>query len=306
MICPECKGEKFFLAGHNSSDLVSCWRCNGQGEVVPKFDQFINKIIYGDCLKSFKEIPDNSIDLVVTSPPYNAARNYMDYDDNLPLDSYHAFLKNVCSEVFRVIKPNGNIFINICDIGISNRDAKGDKKIGERGNFYVIPHHVVIVSHMLTLKNCQYLNPIIWRKPSNCKSQFGTNARFAGTYPYPASLHVPSEIEFILHFRKNGIYQKVDKQIKEKSRLTKERWFEISSQIWEFNGVNSKEHPAQFPVELPARCIEAWSFIGDVVLDPFMGLGTTAVAAKERGRNFIGFELSPNYCQMARERVASL
>jgi DNA modification methylase len=157
-------------------------------------DNFLNQIINIDCLEAFKNMPDNSIDLIVTSPPYNLKKPYSNYSDDLPLEEYHGWLCSVCTEMFRVIKPNSNIFINICDAGVSNRDAEGDRKIGERGNFYVIPHHVVVISHMLTLKNAQYLNPIIWRKPSNCKSQFGVNGRFAGTYPYGGNCHVPSEI----------------------------------------------------------------------------------------------------------------
>jgi modification methylase len=269
-------------------------------------DNFLNQIINIDCLEAFKNMPDNSIDLIVTSPPYNLKKPYSNYSDDLPLEEYHGWLCSVCTEMFRVIKPNSNIFINICDAGVSNRDAEGDRKIGERGNFYVIPHHVVVISHMLTLKNAQYLNPIIWRKPSNCKSQFGVNGRFAGTYPYGGNCHVPSEIEFVLHFRKNGVYQKIDKAVKDKSKLTKERWFEISGQIWEFNGVSSKDHPAQFPVEMPLRCIEGWSVYGDIVLDPFMGIGNTAIAAKQTGRNFVGFDLSPIYCKLSSERVASI
>jgi modification methylase len=264
---------------------------------------YINSFVCGDCLELFKQIPDNSIDLICTSPPYNLGKSYDSYHDNLPLNEYHDWLRLVCSEMFRVIKGNSNIFINICDAGVSNRDAQGQHKIGERGNFYVIPHHVVVVSHVLTLNNAQYLNPIIWRKPSNCKSQFGVNGRFAGTYPYGGNCHVPSEIEFVLHFRKNGIYQKVSQEKKQKSKLTKERWFEISSQVWEFNGVASKEHPAQFPIEMPLRCIEGWSMYGDIVLDPFMGMGNTAIAAVRTGRSFIGFDISANYCQLAAKRL---
>ena len=262
------------------------------------------KLIHGDCLEKMKDIPDGSIDLIVTSPPYNIGKNYGIYKDNLPLDDYYKWLTSCCTEMFRVIKPNRSIFINICDIGVSNKDAEGERRIGERGNFYVIPHHVVVISEFIKMKHAQYLNPIIWKKPSNHTSQFGGNARFCGTYPYPANCHIPSEIEYILHFRKNGKFEKVDKDIKSISKLSKERWMELSSQVWEFNGVSrTKSHPAQYPIELPKRCVEGWSFCKDVVLDPFMGSGTTGVACINTNRNFIGIEQEQKYVDIANNRI---
>jgi len=261
------------------------------------------QIICGDALRLMNDVPSNSIELVITSVPYNLNKPYDIYNDCLPVEEYHIWLRKACESIYRVIKPNCNIFINICDVGVSNKDACGKHKIGNRGNFYVIPHHTVIINEMTRL-NAQYLNPIIWKKPSNCNSQFGGNARFCGSYPYPRNLHVPSEIEYILHFRKNGEWKKVPKEIKEASRVSKERWKELSSQIWEFNGnTNNKDHPAQFPIELPLRCVEGWSFVNDMVLDPFMGLGNTAIACQLKNRNFIGFDLSENYCNKARERL---
>lgn len=266
-------------------------------------DDFLNKIIRGDCLKVMADMPEGSIDLIVTSPPYNVGKPYSDYDDKRDLAEYHDWLRRVCRAMYRVIKPNSNVFVNICDVGISNRDATGEHRIGERGNFYVVPNHVVVIGEMVAA-GAQYLHPIIWEKPSNHASQFGASARFCGTYPYPKNCHVPSEIEYVLHFRKNGLYEKVDKAVKEKSKLTKERWMQLSGQIWKFNGVtNSKNHPAQFPVELPLRCIEGWSFVGDTVLDPFMGAGATAVAAVRAGRNYVGIDLSESYCEMAKEKL---
>jgi len=262
------------------------------------------ELIQGDCLEKMKDIPDGSIDLIVTSPPYNIGKNYGTYKDDLPLDEYYKWLALCCAEMFRVIKPNRNIFINICDIGVSNKDAEGEHRIGERGNFYVIPHHVVVISEFIKMKNAQYLNPIIWKKPSNHISQFGANARFCGTYPYPANCHIPSEIEYILHFRKNGKFEKVDNDIKSMSKISKKRWMELSNQLWEFNGVSSmKSHPAQYPIELPKRCVEGWSFCKDVVLDPFMGIGTTGVVCKNLNRNFIGIELDPEYFEIAEKRI---
>ena len=258
----------------------------------------------GDSLALLRELPESSVELVVTSPPYNVGIKYDACADDKPVEDYHNWLREVCGQLFRVIKPNCNIFINICDIGVSNRDAAGEHRIGTRGNFYVVPNHMVVIEEMRRV-GAQYLHPIFWKKPSNHSSQFGANARFCGTYPYPRNCHVPSEVEYILHFRKNGIWEKVEKDRKEQSKLTKERWLELSSQVWEFNGTQNKKHPAQFPTELPLRCVEGWSFVGDLVLDPFMGAGNTAIACKMRGRNYLGFDISPAYCQLTRDRLCT-
>lgn len=265
----------------------------------------MSEIVCGDSLVLLRGVPEDSVDLIVTSPPYNVGIKYDVYGDSLPLADYNDWLKKVCRELYRIIRPNCNIFINICDIGVSNRDAVGENKIGNRGNFYVIPNHVVIVEEMRRI-GAQYLHPIFWKKPSNHSAQFGANARFCGTYPYPRNCHVPSEVEYILHFRKNGVWKKVDKDIKEQSKLSKERWLELSSQVWEFNGTQNKEHPAQFPIELPLRCIDGWSFVSDLVLDPFIGAGNTAVACQQRNRNYLGFDISLEYCRITEERLKTV
>lgn len=262
----------------------------------------LNEIIHGNCLELMREFPENSIDLIVTSPPYNIGKPYANYNDKIDFKDYHNWLREICRQTYRIIKPNSSIFINICDVGISNKDAIGQHKIGERGNFYVVPNHIIIIDEMVALGS-QYLNPIIWKKATNCTSQFGASARFCGTYPYPKNCHIPSEIEYILHFRKNGIYEKVDQNRKKQSKISKERWLQLSGQVWEFNGIISKEHPAQFPLELPLRCIEGWSFIDDVVLDPFIGLGTTAIACKKMKRNYIGIDISSEYCEITRNKL---
>jgi len=264
-------------------------------------NNFINKVICGDCIELMQKLPENSIDLIITSPPYNVDKKYSNYNDSRLLSDYHRWLRRASKEMYRVIRPNSNIFINICDVGISNRNA--EERVGERGNFHVIPNHIVIIDEMVK-NGAQYLHPIFWRKISNHTSQFGASARFCGTYPYPANCHVPSETEYILHFRKNGLYKKVDKKIREESKVSKKRWMQLSSQIWEFPGITKRKyHPAEFPIELPSRCIEGWSFIEDTVLDPFMGTGKTAVACIYLNRNYIGFEISPKYCEISKRSI---
>lgn len=265
-------------------------------------ENFVNQIVCGDCLELMKMMPDNSVDLVVCSPPYNTSKSYKTYSDNLPIADYHDWLRKACREMYRLIKPNCNVFVNICDVGISNRDAVGEHKIGNRGNFYVVPNHVIVIQEMINL-NAQYLNPIIWRKPSNCKTQFGCAGRLCGSYPVGKNCHIPSCIEYILRFRKNGINQKIPRDVRDKSIVPKERWLELSNQIWEFNGVSAKEHPCVYPLELPTRCIEGWSLFNDIVLDPFVGIGTTAIAAIKLGRRYIGLDISHAYCELARRHI---
>jgi DNA modification methylase len=260
------------------------------------------KVACGDSLDVMSAIPAESVDLIVTSPPYNVGIEYRSHDDRMPTEAFHVWLRAACRAMYRLIKPNSNIFINICDVGVSNADASGESKIGERGNFHVVPHHTVVVGEMIAA-GAQYLHPIFWRKPSNHTSQFGANARFCGTYPYPKNCHVPSEVEYVLHFRKNGLYEKVDRDRKERSRVTRERWLELSSQIWEFNGETVDGHPAPFPRELPMRCIEGWSYWDDLVLDPFGGSGTTGVAAAYRGRRCLLIDKDAKYCAIAKDRT---
>lgn len=267
-------------------------------------EPFANRILCGDAQAILAALPADSFPLIVTSPPYNLRKQYDGYADDLTWPEYHAWLTSVAKAVYRVVCPNGNVFINIVDAGISNREAS--TKISERGNFHVIPTHIHVINAM-TRAGAQYLHPIFWRKPSTCSSQFGAAGRFCGTYPFPPNCHVPAECEYVLHFRKKGPSRTkaMPRSVKEQSRVSKERWLEISGQIWEFNGViGRKDHPATFPLELPLRCIEGWSLVGDVVLDPFVGVGTTALAAQMKNRRWVGIDQSPVYCQAAREALS--
>lgn len=262
------------------------------------------QIVVGDCRKVLRQMDEESIDLIVTSPPYNAGKDYGFYDDSQAWEDYFEFIAECCVEMYRVIRPNCNIFVNIADVGVSNRDASKEESIGPRGNFQVKPTHCHIVLAMTSI-GAQYLHPIMWRKVANCNTQFGAAGRFSGSYPYPNNPHVPSEMEYILHFRKNGLRRRVAAEVKERSRISKERWLELSSQVWEIPGVRQRGHPAQFPLELPTRVIEGWSFWGDTVLDPFAGVGTTGVAATRLGRNFVGVEIGPQWAVKAKHLIDS-
>ena len=125
----------------------------------------LNKIVCGDCLELMHGLPEGSVDLIVTSPPYNLGKPYQGYNDRRDRAEYNEWLRRICREMFRLIKPNSNIFVNIADAGISNRDATGEHRIGNRGNFYVVPNHVTIITEMLAQAS-QYRNPIFCASPA--------------------------------------------------------------------------------------------------------------------------------------------
>lgn len=259
----------------------------------------------GDSRLLMETIVPDSIGLIVTSPPYY---NLVDYGVNNQIgygNSYSAYLlslEHVWRCCYNVLKPNRRLCINISDIGISNSVEMSSQQ--PRGNFHTLPLHIDIIKTCLDI-GYDYLGSIFWRKASNCRSQFGGNPRFLGSYPYPPNGHVSSETEYILLFRKRGKEGFIEKEIKERSRLTKEEWKIYFTQIWEFNGEFSKDHPAVFPLELPYRLIKMYSFIGETVLDPFLGRGTTLKACRELDRNGIGFELNPDYTNIIEKNVNS-
>ena len=140
---------------------------------------------------------------------------------------------------------------------------------------------------------------IIWDKGS-------TDQLMMGSYPYPPNFYTLNTVEFINIFVKDGQPEKIAKEVKEASRLTKEEWREYISTIWKFPPERDRSHPAPFPPELPRRLIKMYSFKDDIIVDPFMGSGTTAFAAADEDRKFIGYEINPNYIELAKKRLNSL
>ena len=233
----------------------------------------LNKIYAMDCLEGLKQLPDESVDLVVTSPPYNkhsanrktnnsdswtkANIDYGVYKDDMPENEYQEWQKNILRECLRVLKPDGSIFYN--------------------HKPRVVEHKVIFPHEWLMEFDIRQM--IIWNRGSTPQIE---PIRFFPTVEYIFWITKTKHPKF---YRKDAMFKKV---------------------IWDFPPKPFKEHPAPFPIELPLNCIKATTDEGDIVLDPFMGSGTTAVACKQLNRNFIGFELNPEYVKLAEERLKKL
>lgn len=242
-----------------------------------------------DCVIGIESLKDNSIDLVVTSPPYNVDLGnnkyhktpYDLYNDNKEHYEYISWLKDIFNRIYKKLKVGGRACINI-----------GDGKNG------AIPTSSDIIQFMVQIGYIP-MTHIIWDK-----SQVGNRTAW-GSWLSPSSPSFPTPFEHILAFAKET--KKI--QHKGETDLTRDEFIEWSLALWKFAPENKQKkigHNAMFPEELPKRCIKMFSYVGDLVLDPFSGAGTTAVVSKKLKRNFIGFEISNDYCNMANERLSKI
>ena len=238
--------------------------------------EFLDKIF---CKSSEKmeEIPDNSIHLMVTSPPYNVGK---EYDENLTLNEYREFLRKVWSEVKRVLVPGGRACINIANLG--------------RRPY--IPLHVFIVEDMLDL-GFLMRGEIIWNKGASGSPSTAWGSWLSAKNPVLRDVH-----EYILVFSK-GMFSKGN--LRRKSTISKEEFLEFTKSVWTFAAEPATKvgHPAPFPVELPYRLIQLYTFEGEIVLDPFMGSGQTAIAAVKTRRHYVGYDINEEYTRLAERRI---
>ena len=251
------------------------------------------KIIIGDSRKMI-EVEDKSIDLVVTSPPYWYLKNYEVPGQIGYGQSLHEYLKDlyrVWKECYRILKPGRRLCINI-----------GDQFARSiiYGRYKVIPLHAEFIAQGEDI-GFDYMGSIIWQKKTTMNTTGGAN--IMGSYPYPPNGMVEIDYEFILLFKKPGRSPKIPKDVKEKSRLTKEEWKEYFCGHWYFGGARQIEHEAMFPEELPKRLIKMYTFVGDVVLDPFLGSGTTTKAALDLNRNAIGYEINEKFLDVIKDKL---
>lgn len=252
-------------------------------------------LVRGDA-RTLSFLEDESVHLVVTSPPYWTLKRYREHPDQLGhVEDYEVFLgelAKVWRECFRVLVPGGRLVCVVGDVCLSRR---------QHGRHVVVPLHadIAVACRRIGFDN---LNPIIWHKISNATYEINNGTKFLGK-PYEPNAIIKNDIEFILMQRKPGGYRKPTDEQRRLSMIGKKEYDEWFRQFWNIPGASTKEHPAPFPAELAYRLVRMFSFFGDVVLDPFCGIGTTMLAAIKANRNSIGVEIDPVYCQKIMRRL---
>lgn len=252
-----------------------------------------HKIIFGDSRK-MTSIKDESVQLVVTSPPYWHLKDYENENQIGFNQSYEEYINNlnmVWSECYRVLNKGCRLCINI-----------GDQfaRAVYYGRYKVIPIRTEIIKFCESL-GLDYMGAIIWQKVTTSNTTGG--AAVMGSFPNPRNGILKIDYEFILIFKKLGDAPKVSKETKSASSLTKEEWNEYFSGHWNFAGAKQDNHIAMFPEELPKRLIKMFTFVNETVLDPFLGSGTTSLAAKNLDRNSIGYEINAEFKSIIKEKL---
>ncbi len=247
-------------------------------QIVNQFPSEYENSIFSKSAERMKEIPANSIHLMISSPPYNSSK---EYDEDLSLGEYLAFLNRVWTEVKRVLIPGGRACINIASLGRKP----------------YIPLHSYIIN---TMDQLGFLmrGEIIWDKSASAGTSTAWGSWKSASNPTLRDVH-----EYILVFSK-GVYKR-NKTDKSSDTITRDEFLTNTKSMWTFPTESAKRigHPAPFPVELPYRLIQLFSFQGDIVLDPFMGSGQTAIAAVKSQRRFVGYEINHEYVDLANRRI---
>ncbi|MCF8243068.1 MAG: site-specific DNA-methyltransferase [Melioribacteraceae bacterium] len=247
-----------------------------ENEIPPKF---LNSIF---CKSSehMNELPDKSVHLMITSPPYNVTK---EYDDNLSLDEYVDFLNRVWKETYRVLVPGGRACINVANLGRKP----------------YIPLHSYIIEGMLSL-GFLMRGEIIWNKASSASPSTAWGSWLSAANPVLRDIH-----EYILIFSKDSF--SMPRKGKE-ATIKKEEFLEWTKSVWTFSAVSAKKvgHPAPFPEELPNRLLNLYSFKNDVILDPFLGSGTTCISALKNSRNYVGYDINEDYIKLAEGKISSI
>lgn len=242
--------------------------------------------------------PDQSIHLVVTSPPYWTLKDYNPHPEQLgsvkEYEGFHDQLDEVWKNCYRSLVPGGRAVVVVGDVCLARRHNKG--------RHMVMPLHADIAVRARRI-GFDYLTPILWHKIANASYEVENGSSFLGK-PYEPNAIVKNDVEYILMLRKPGGYRKPTDIQRQKSKLEKDEYARWFRSFWnDVPGASTKGHPAPFPVELAYRLIRMFSFVGDTVLDPFFGSGTTAVAAIRADRNSIGIEIDPAYLNAAESRI---
>jgi site-specific DNA-methyltransferase (adenine-specific) len=225
------------------------------------------------------ELPAGCAHLMVTSPPYNAGK---EYDKDLTLDEYRALLRRVFAETYRVLVSGGRACVNVANLGRKP----------------YLPLHAFVIQDMLDI-GFHMRGEVIWDKGPSASSSTAWGSWRSAANPVLRDVH-----EYVLIFSKESFARKAEGR---RSTVSRDDFLEWTKSVWSFPAASAKKigHPAPFPEELPRRLIDLYSFRGDVVLDPFCGSGTTCVAAAHLGRHFVGYEIEPKYIRLAEARLAA-
>lgn len=269
--------------GHDSSKFYNSKLYSefAPGEVVALAEgelplKITNSIILGSS-ENMKEIPSNSVHLMITSPPYNVTKQY---DENLTLTQYLELLEKVFAETFRVLVNGGRACVNLANVGRKPYIPFSD-----------------YLSQMMIKIGFNMRGEIIWNKGSSAGVSMAWGSFQSASNPVLRDVH-----EYILVFSKGEYGRPAAGKV---STITREQFMEWTKSIWTMNTESAKRvgHPAPFPEELPYRLIQLYSFKNDVILDPFMGSGTTALAALKTGRRFVGYDIDKEYVRLAERRI---
>ena len=240
-----------------------------------------NISIYKDNILTTNSIPENSVDLIITSPPYNVDIHYNSNGDNLSYEDYLEFTEKWIKKYFDLSKNEGRFLLNIP----LDKNKGGQKSVGAD------------ITQIAKKVGWKYHSTIIWNE-GNISRRTAWGSFMSASAPYVIA---PVELILVLYknsWKKTGLSREND--------ITKKEFMDWTNGVWTFNGQSKKGaggHPAPFPVELPRRCIKLFSFIGDTVLDPFLGSGSTLIASYLHGRKGIGVDIDEKYCNIAIERL---
>ncbi len=247
------------------------------GIVTDAPENVVDKI-YTQSAESMDQLPDGCVSLMVTSPPYNVGK---DYDEDLSLDEYLGLLERVFKETYRVVESGGRVAINVANVG--------------RKPYLPLNHHV---AGLLSDIGFLLRGEIIWQKAKSAGGSTAWGSWQSAKNPTLRDVH-----EYVIVACKET-FRRVRSG---EDSIDKDDFLNATVSVWEIQPESAKRvgHPAPFPVELPRRLIELYTFEGDLVLDPFMGAGTTALAAQQAGRRFVGYEIEPDYVDLAMERLGA-
>lgn len=279
----------FGTPGHVSHDSSRFYQSRmyaqlDQGKKVPYVEIPIPEDaldrIHCQSSEAMTQLPDTSVHLMVTSPPYNAQK---EYDEDLSLEDYLELLFHVWQETYRVLVPGGRACINVANLGRKP----------------YIPLHSYIIDQMLEI-GFLMRGEVIWDKASSASPSTAWGSWLSASNPVLRDVH-----EYILIFSKDSFKRPRGERV---NTIEKEDFLAWTKSVWDFKAVQARTigHPAPFPVELPHRCIQLYTYEDDVVLDPFAGSGSTCVAAKQDGRHYVGYDLVPEYCQLAEQRLQEI